>query len=50
MRDGKLVQMPHSCYHVETIRHPIRWLQKCEEDGDQWDGEAAMHGGGRGIR
>ena len=22
MRDGKLVQMPHSCYHVETIRHP----------------------------
>ena len=21
-RDGKLVQMPHSCYHVETIRHP----------------------------
>ena len=20
MRDGKLVQMPHSCYHVETIR------------------------------
>ena len=23
MRDGKLVQMPHSCYHVEIIRHPI---------------------------
>ena len=22
MRDGKPVQMPHSCYHVETIRHP----------------------------
>ena len=22
MRDGKLVQMPHSCYHLETIRHP----------------------------
>ena len=22
MRDGKLVQMPHSCYHVENIRHP----------------------------
>ena len=22
MRDGKLVQMPHSCYHVETICHP----------------------------
>ena len=22
MRDGKLVQMPHSCHHVETIRHP----------------------------
>ncbi len=22
MRDGKLVQMPHFCYHVETIRHP----------------------------
>ena len=22
MRDGKVVQMPHSCYHVETIRHP----------------------------
>ena len=22
MRDGKLVQMPHSCLHVETIRHP----------------------------
>ncbi len=22
MRDGKLVQMPHSCYHIETIRHP----------------------------
>ena len=22
MRDGELVQMPHSCYHVETIRHP----------------------------
>ena len=22
MRYGKLVQMPHSCYHVETIRHP----------------------------
>ena len=22
MRDGKLVQMPHSCYQVETIRHP----------------------------
>ena len=21
MRDGKLVQMPHSCYHIETIRH-----------------------------
>ena len=21
-RDGKLVQMPHSCHHVETIRHP----------------------------
>ena len=24
-------------------------IQKCEEDGDQWDGEAAMHGGGRGY-
>ncbi len=22
MRYGKLVQMPHYCYHVETIRHP----------------------------
>ena len=22
MRDGKLAQMPHSCYHVKTIRHP----------------------------
>ena len=22
MRDGKLVQMLHSCHHVETIRHP----------------------------
>ena len=23
MRDGKLVvKMPHSCHHVETIRHP----------------------------
>ena len=22
MRDGKLLQMPHSCHHVETIRHP----------------------------
>ena len=22
MRDGKLVQMPHSCYHAETICHP----------------------------
>ena len=22
VRDGKLVQMPHSCHHVETIRHP----------------------------
>ena len=22
MRDGKLVQMLHSCYHVETICHP----------------------------
>ena len=22
MRDGKLLQMPHSCYHVDTIRHP----------------------------
>ena len=22
MRDGKRVQMPHSCYHVETILHP----------------------------
>ena len=22
MRDGKLVQMPHSCHHLETIRHP----------------------------
>ena len=22
MKDGKLVQMPHSCHHVETIRHP----------------------------
>ena len=22
MRDGKFVQMSHSCYHVETIRHP----------------------------
>ncbi len=22
MSDGKLVQMPHSCYHVETIRNP----------------------------
>ena len=22
MRDGKRVQIPHSCYHVETIRHP----------------------------
>ena len=24
MRDGKLVQIPHSCHHVETIRHPNR--------------------------
>ena len=23
MRNGKLVQISHSCYHVETIRHPI---------------------------
>ena len=22
MRDGKLLQMPYSCHHVETIRHP----------------------------
>ena len=22
LRDGKLVQMPHSSHHVETIRHP----------------------------
>ena len=22
VRDGKLLQMPHSCHHVETIRHP----------------------------
>ena len=22
MRDGKLLQMPHSCYHIETIRPP----------------------------
>ena len=22
MRDGKLLQMLHSCHHVETIRHP----------------------------
>ena len=22
MGDGKLLQMPHSCHHVETIRHP----------------------------
>ena len=22
MRNGKLVQVPHSCHHVETIRHP----------------------------
>ena len=22
MRNGKLLQMPHSCHHVETIRHP----------------------------
>ena len=22
IRDGKLVQMRHSCHHVETIRHP----------------------------
>ena len=22
MRDGKFVQMPHFCHHVETIRHP----------------------------
>ena len=22
MRDGKLLQMPHSCHHVETIRYP----------------------------
>ncbi len=22
VRDGKLVQMPHSSHHVETIRHP----------------------------
>ena len=22
MRDGKFVQMPHSCHHVERIRHP----------------------------
>ena len=22
MRYGKLVKMPHSCHHVETIRHP----------------------------
>ena len=21
MRDGKLLQMPHSCHHVEMIRH-----------------------------
>ncbi len=21
VRDGKLLQMPHSCHHVETIRH-----------------------------
>ena len=21
-RDGKLIQMPHSCHHAETIRHP----------------------------
>ena len=21
-RDGRLIQMPHSCHHVETIRHP----------------------------
>ena len=21
MRDGKIVQMPNSCHHVETIRH-----------------------------
>ena len=21
-RDGKLIQMPHSCHHVETIHHP----------------------------
>ena len=22
MRDGKLLQMPHSCHHVETMRYP----------------------------
>ncbi len=22
MKDGKLLQMPHSCHHVQTIRHP----------------------------
>ena len=22
MKDCKLLQMPHSCHHVETIRHP----------------------------
>ncbi len=24
MRDGKLVQMPHFCHHLETIRHPTQ--------------------------
>ena len=23
-RDGKLVQMLHSCHHIETIRHPTQ--------------------------
>ena len=27
-----------------------RWIQKFEADGDQRDGEAALQGGGRGIR
>ena len=29
---------------------PCRWIQKFEADGDQRDGEAALQGGGRGIR